>query len=188
MKKIKIIGICGKAGAGKDTLLHAIADGYEVHPVVSCTTRQPREGERQGIDYFFMTKEQFTKKLINDEILEATEFNGWFYGTPKDGVDLDGWNVGVFNPEGLCCLSDNPDVELFSVYLDVPKKERLLRQLNREKDPDVDEIIRRYSADEKDFLHIERIYDTLCKNMNKDDMDHAIYVIATVCGLKAKSN
>lgn len=188
MKKIKIIGICGKAGAGKDTLLHAIADRYKVHPVISCTTRQPREGERQGIDYFFMTKEQFTKKLVNDEILEATEFNRQFYGTPKDGVDLNGWNIGVFNPEGISALIDNPSVDITPFYIHTTPKERMIRQLNRENNPNVDEIVRRYSADEKDFRDINLLCGNYLNNTTKEDFEHAIYAISTSCGLKAKSN
>lgn len=188
MKKIKILAICGKAGAGKDTLLHMLADRYQVHEIISCTTRPIREGEKEGVNYYYLTKEQFAKKLIDDEMLECTEFNNWFYGTIKQGLDLDGWNVGVFNPEGIEMLEGNFDVEVHTIYINVPGKERLIRQLNREINPNVDEIIRRYSADERDFQFIEdRFFFYEIENQSKIDMELAACDIVEMLGLKAKN-
>lgn len=188
--KIKIIGICGKAGAGKDTLLRKLTQQYQVHPIVSCTTRPKREGEREGIDYFFMTKEEFTKKLVSDEILEATEFNGWFYGTPKIGVSETDWNVGVFNPEGVTYLIDNPNIEEHIFYIDVPAKIRIKRQLNREENPDVDEIIRRYTTDKRDFMPLDRgfVNATCLTNTKREDLDIMAKIVASKCGFLGKTN
>lgn len=190
MPKIKIIAICGKAGAGKDTLLREINARYKVHPVISCTTRPRRENEQEGKDYFFFTKEQFAQKLIQDQILEATEFNGWFYGTPKDGIDESAWNIGVFNPEGIEFLMSNPEIDAYVFYIDVSDKERLLRQLNREQNPDVKEIIRRFGTDEKDFQEIDAglVSLTHIENKTEDDLDLAVRTVATFCRLEVKSD
>ena len=85
MNKINIIAICGKAGAGKDTLLQKVIRSGRtssfIHEIVSCTTRPPREGEVNGVNYHFMTNEEFAEKILNKEMLEATIFNDWCYGT-----------------------------------------------------------------------------------------------------------
>lgn len=187
--KYKIIAICGQAGAGKDTLLKHLTMKYVVHEIISCTTRPMREGEQEGVNYYYLTKEQFVQKLMNDEMLEATEFNGWFYGTMKQGLDPEGWNVGVFNPEGIDALMENPDIELYIAYLDVPAKHRLLRQLYREENPDVDEIIRRYGTDKKDFNLIHYRFPLHpFKNLLKDDLNKAVTNIARDCRLVGKTN
>ncbi|MCM1324377.1 MAG: hypothetical protein NC218_09460 [Acetobacter sp.] len=88
-------------------------------------------------------------------MLEATVFNTWGYGTSKSALDPNKWNVGVFNPEGIECLLESSELDLRIFYIDVPDKLRLLRQLIREDDPDVHEIIRRFGTDESDFQFLE---------------------------------
>lgn len=184
MNKYKIIAICGKAGAGKDRLLQRISSRYDVRTIVSCTTRPKREGEIDGVNYYYLTREEFAQKVINDDILEAVEFNGWFYGTIKDGLSADKWNVGVFNPEGIEMLLENPSVELKVFYLYVDDKERLIRQLKRETHPNVAEIIRRYSADEKDFKFLKNRFTFVkMKNFTLIDLNINADTIAKMCGL-----
>lgn len=187
MNKIKVIALCGKAGAGKDTLLHAIVDKYDVHEIISCTTRPRRENEVEGVNYYYLDKEKFLNNLVHDNMIEATEFNGWFYGTLKSSLDKDGWNIGVFNPEGISALSDNSDIDLWTFYITASDKERMLRQLNREKRPDVKEIVRRFSADEKDFCDFEEKFShTSLRNSDEKDVDVAARIVASTCELRAK--
>lgn len=91
-------------------------------------------------------------------MLEATCFNEWFYGTAKSALSGD-INIGVFNPEGIYSLleSHNKDIYLIVYYVLASGKTRLLRQLNREENPDIDEILRRYKADEIDFADLNDI-------------------------------
>lgn len=152
----KIIALIGKAGSGKDTILHeVIAANPNLHEIISCTTRPRREGEVEGVNYFYLTPEQFGDKVLHDEMLEATCFNDWFYGTSYDSLRSDVVNIGVFNPTGIDSLLARPDVEVTVYYIQVSPKTRLLRQLNREQHPDVAEIIRRYSTDEIDFSDLD---------------------------------
>lgn len=159
---INILAIMGKAGSGKDTLLKALlkepAFKDSASPIISCTTRPIRENEQDGVDYHFLTHEQFTDQIVNGEMLEATVFNDWCYGTSMANLAKDKLNIGVFNPEGVELLRSNSDVNLTLIYIEANDKDRLMRQLMRENNPDVHEIIRRYSADEMDFSEEEIEY------------------------------
>lgn len=152
-----IIALMGKAGAGKDTLLNKICDKHpNYHKIISCTTRPMRENEKNGQDYYFLSHEDFVQKVLNGDMLEVTGFNGWHYGTMKSGL-AEGINIGIFNPEGYDCLTQMPieDTYVIGFYIQCNDKERLLRQLHREKQPDVKEIVRRYNTDEIDFLELD---------------------------------
>lgn len=154
--KIKIIALFGKSGSGKDTIQKWIAaNSPAVHPIVSCTTRPPRDYEEDGKDYIFLSIEEFSKKVINGTMLEATEFRGWFYGTPLDSLDPDKLNVGVFNIAGIDALLEDSRLEVYPVIVYAPDKVRLLRSLMREETPDCAEICRRFDTDNKDFLQCD---------------------------------
>ena len=155
--KIKIVALYGKAGAGKDRFLQEIMKNEPglCHEIVSCTTRPPREGEINGVNYHFLTVEEFTQKVLNGDMLEATEFRAWWYGTPLLSLDPDKVNIGVFNPAGMVAIKEDPRLDVIPVKVEASDKVRLMRQLNREDSPDVAEIIRRYQTDEKDFREYE---------------------------------
>lgn len=159
--KIKIVALYGKAGAGKDRFLQEIMKNEPglCHEIVSCTTRPPREGEINGVNYHFLTVEEFTRKVLNGDMLEATEFRGWFYGTALDALRPDIVNIGVFNTAGLQALIDDPRLEVLCVRIEADDKVRLMRQLQREKNPDCAEICRRFFADETDFKEWEMSID-----------------------------
>ena len=80
----KLYVISGSSGVGKGTLLKLFLGKHpEFKLSVSCTTRKPREGEEHGINYFFITREEFEKLVKNNEFLEWAEFSGNMYGTQK---------------------------------------------------------------------------------------------------------
>ena len=151
---------------------------------MSCTTRPPREGEVDGINYHFLTGEQFGKKVLQNEMLEATCFNDWFYGTSIDSLDEDMVNIGVFNPEGVESILAYNNIDSIVVYVDTKDKERLIRQLNRESDPDVNEVIRRFKADEMDFDELDFNYVRLENNTKEDLRVNTSAVMALVQELK----
>lgn len=155
--KYKIIALMGKAGSGKDTVLRKLMELYpdKLHEIVSCTTRPPREGEKNGINYYFLTVEEFTEKVLNGDMIEATIFNDWHYGAMKSALDSEKWNIGVFNPDGIRCLQEEKDIELVTYWISACDKTRLIRQLEREENPDIDEIIRRFKTDKEDFNLME---------------------------------
>lgn len=152
MSKYCVIALYGASGSGKDTILNWVVSNYpKINPIISCTTRPPREGEVDGKDYHFISEEQMTEQIMSGEMLEATEFRGWFYGTQLSALSDQTVNIGVFNPAGLCALQQNPDIDLITVYIHAKDKTRLIRCLNREWDPNCDEIVRRFQTDKKDL-------------------------------------
>ena len=166
----KVIALVGKAGAGKDAIMNAMLKRTsKLHPIVSCTTRPMRQGEEEGKSYFFLTSEQFAEKLENGLMFEATIFNDWCYGTSIDSLSEDKINIGVYNPTGIEILSEVSDIDLFPVYIYANDKVRLIRQLNREENPDVKEVIRRYQADDEDFENLEDIDFSLTVDNNGSD-------------------
>lgn len=176
---MKIVALMGEAGSGKDTILHRIMEKYPSYfnEIISCTTRPPRQGEKEGVNYHFLSVEDFIRKILNGGMLEATEFNGWHYGTDSQSLTIDKINIGVFNPEGVRCLQEDENIELYVFYVRAAGKQRLLRQLNREENPDVDEIIRRYKADTEDFSFLNDIKYITLQNNTLDDIDIAVDTI-----------
>lgn len=83
-----LIVISGFSGAGKGTLMKKLLETYENYALsVSMTTRQPREGERDGIEYFFSTKEAFEKKIEEGGLIEYARYCDNYYGTPREYVE-----------------------------------------------------------------------------------------------------
>lgn len=141
-----IVALMGEAGSGKDrTLKEVLAAAPRLHEIISCTTRPRRQGETNGVNYYYYTPEQFGQKVLDGEMLECTVFNDWFYGTSFDSVRSDGViNVGVFNPTGVESLLERNDCNVLVFWIKANDKTRLIRQLNREENPDVREVVRRF--------------------------------------------
>ena len=87
-KKGMLAVISGFSGAGKGTLMKRLLNEYDNYSLsISATTRDPRPGERDGVDYFFVTKERFQEMIQNDELLEYAKYVDNYYGTPKAYVE-----------------------------------------------------------------------------------------------------
>ncbi len=84
-----LVVISGPSGVGKGTVRKALFDreNHNLEYSVSMTTRPPRIGETDGIDYFFVSKKQFEQRIKNEKLLEYAEFVGNYYGTPIDYVE-----------------------------------------------------------------------------------------------------
>ena len=80
--------VSGPSGTGKDTIVaRLLADHPEIQHTISATNRAPREGEQDGVNYYFVSKEDFERKLQNDEIVEHTCYCGNYYGTLRSEIE-----------------------------------------------------------------------------------------------------
>ncbi|AOT56809.1 guanylate kinase [Weissella soli] len=89
MKRGVLIVLSGPSGVGKGTVRKALFEETDIdfQYSISMTTRNPREGEMNGEDYFFVTREEFEKNIAEGNMLEYAEYVGNYYGTPKTFID-----------------------------------------------------------------------------------------------------
>ena len=138
-----LIVVSGPSGAGKDTICNKfIEDSDNIWLSVSMTSRNPRGNEKEGKNYFFVTKEEFEQKIKDGKLLEYTNYNGNYYGTPKDkledylnrGIDVilvldinGAINIKKLVPSALFIFIMPPDMEtlnffIASICLSIPYK------------------------------------------------------------------
>lgn len=155
-----IIAICGAAASGKDTLLNVLAPALGATKIISDTTRPPRVGEKNGINYNFITENEFDWRLVNGKYLEFSRFRGWLYGTSKDVV-CGKINIGVFNMDGMLSLYQCKDMyEIIPIYLKIPVWTRIKRYINRD-GKFTWECVRRLFADVRQFFFAESYLDAM---------------------------
>ncbi|HBS10574.1 MAG TPA: hypothetical protein DEA28_02445 [Firmicutes bacterium] len=155
MKPI-LLAICGKSASGKDSLAKELTYALQQHnipvnQIISYTTRPPRVGERDGIDYNFVRQIEFNKMAYEGEFIESAEFRTWFYGTAKSSIKSNAVNIVVLNPEGIYNIYDYKDkYTIIPIYINVPLVVRLYRSYLREHKWKW-EFIRRAWTDKADF-------------------------------------
>jgi guanylate kinase len=88
VRRGRLIVVSGPSGAGKDTLIRAALEAIpQLALIASATTRKPREGEVDGIDHVFLSREEFERWIEEDRLLEWAEYSGNLYGTPRQSVE-----------------------------------------------------------------------------------------------------
>ena len=129
----KLFVISAPSGAGKTTIVKKVRKQMKnVELSISCTTRPPREGERDGIDYHFLTDELFNQKVVESAFIEHTRHFGYSYGTLKATVEL-ALKVGkslilIIDTEGALQIRRiMPEAVL--IFIDVPCIEDLEKRL-----------------------------------------------------------
>jgi guanylate kinase len=142
----KRIIIVGRAASGKDHIRKKFeAQGFRY--AVSYTTRPPREGEVDGVDYIFISPEEAQVMIKNDEFYEYVEFNGWLYGTSIRQFDED--DVFIMTPTGLAHVDEDSRRKSFVIFIDIDEDVRRERMAGRNMPGD--SVDRRIEADRKDF-------------------------------------
>ena len=133
MSKGKLLVLSGPSGVGKGTVLGELMKRRsDMCFSVSATTRQPREGEVDGVNYFFVTKERFEEMIRNNELLEYAQFVSNSYGTPRAYVEQQlerGMNVILdIEVQGARNIA-NMIPDAVSVYMIPPSYEELEKRL-----------------------------------------------------------
>lgn len=175
MKSGKVIIFSAPSGAGKSTIINYLR---EQNPSlvfsVSATSRPPREGEVHGVNYFFITREEFEERITRNEFLEYEEvYEGRFYGTLKAQVDRqlsEGKNV-IFDIDvvGGCNVKQIYGSQALAVFIEPPSIDELLKRLNA-RNSDTEEVIKERVAKAEFELGYASRYDVIVVN---DDLQTA---------------
>lgn len=138
-----LIILSAPSGCGKDTVFKAIKDlRNDVVESISATTRKPREGEVEGVNYYFKSESDFQLMVVNDELLEYARYNNCYYGTPVSEVEK-AINDGkicflIIDVQGAqSILKVRPDaisIFLLPPNLDVLEKRLINRSTNNSED------------------------------------------------------
>ena len=182
----RIYYLLGKSATGKDTLYKEILKRRpKLRTVTMYTTRPIREGETDGVEYFFTGREELERQLASGKVIESRTYQTiagpWTYYTVDDGQfdvadDESCLMIGTLESyEKMCTYFESG--KMVPVYIEVPDGIRLLRAVKREenqKKPNYREVCRRYLADEKDFSeeNLERLGVT--KRYQNTDMEMCV--------------
>lgn len=157
----KIFCFMGKSSSGKDTIFKIISKDFEeIKEIVPYTTRPIREGEIEGLTYYYVTDEIYQEMLANNLVVESRSYNTfhgvWTYFTAATNIDLEHNNYMIINTlEGYQKIKEYfGEDNVVPIYIQVEDGKRLQRALNREMkepNPKIYEICRRFLADQEDF-------------------------------------
>ncbi len=180
MKKGRLIVISGPSGVGKGAIRKKMKfNNYEFS--VSSTTREIRNGEEEGVDYHFVTKDEFEKKIKNNEMLEYANFVNNYYGTDKNTV-LDKINKGInvlleIECQGAMQVLDKMD-DVISIFIVPPSIEELEQRLINRGTEDYSKIkLRLKKANEEIKLQDKYKYVVINDNLQHaaDQVDEILF-------------
>ena len=169
-----LVVISGPSGVGKGTVRKALFNMPKHNLVysVSMTTREKREGEVDGVDYYFVSKEEFTKRRKEGKFLETAEFVGNYYGTPLDKVNeqLDQGNEVVLEIEVEGAIQVKRKVpDCVMIFIVPPGKQALYDRLKRRGTENEDVIAERIAKANREFK-LAHLYDYIVVN---DEVNNA---------------
>ena len=136
MKRGKVIIFSAPSGSGKSTIINRLMQHEDLHLAfsISCTSRQPRGSERHGVEYFFVTPEEFRRRIDNNEFLEYEEvYKDRYYGTLEEQVERQlerGENVVLdVDVKGGCNIKRHYGDKALSVFIQPPSMDELRKRL-----------------------------------------------------------
>jgi len=179
----KLVIISGPSGTGKSTVCKRLSErDSRIRLSVSATTRPPRAGEQHGVDYYFISRDEFEKKIAGGELAEHAEYAGQLYGTPRQPLDkavsrglivlLD---IDVQGAEQV--IEKYPDA--VTIFLEPPGFEELLRRLHN-RNTDSPEAKEKRVAIARNEMKKRHQYKHCIVNDNLDDTVEKIYSLITV--------
>ncbi len=171
--KGSLIVLSGPSGSGKDSICERLKEYNDNFWVsISCTTRKPRNGEEEGIDYFFKTKDEFKRLIKENKLLEYAEYNGEYYGTPKEkihdylnrGIDV----ILVIEVQGALKIKKLINEAIFIFVMPPTMKDLILRLKKRGTESD-EKILKRFKKAYQEINLITK-YNYVVVN---DELDNA---------------
>jgi len=187
LSKGNLFIITAASGAGKTSLVRAlVADNPNIKVSISFTTRQPRVGEKDGEDYFFLDEINFKKMIENDEFLETAKCHGALYGTSKltvkealekgEDIILEIDYQGAFSVKKLF-------PESISIFIIPPSIDALEDRLNNRGQDSKEDIKLRVAAARNEMSHLEE-FDYVTIN---DDFEKALFELKAIIQSKPEA-
>ena len=182
-----LIVISGPSGAGKGTICKALLEKHkDIHLSVSATTRDPRQGEVHGVNYYFLNKDEFLKKVEEDDFLEWAEVYGNCYGTPKSNVKelLDSGKDVILeiDIQGALKVKENTEEGVF-IFILPPSMEELKARIIKRGSETPESLMKRFKSAYKEINFISR-YNYAVVN---DEVETAVDKLeAIVCAEKCR--
>ena len=172
--------LSGPSGSGKDTVCNKLVENNpNIWISVSCTSRSPRKGEVDGENYFFLTREEFEDKIEAGDLLEYAEYNGNYYGTPRDkvneyldkGIDV----ILVIEVQGAKKIKELVPDALF-VFILPPSMGELKRRLITRGTESEEKILSRFRTAYQEINELSK-YNYVVIN---DDIDDAVRKVDSI--------
>lgn len=178
-----LIVLTGKTAAGKDAVVSKLLSrmpGFK--KVITTTSRAPRPGEQDGVDYNFVSKDVFKQKIAKGDFFEYVEYGGNFYGTEKSQLENLNkgliWRIDPFRAGKIRELLDSP---VLVIYLTVP--DSVIRQRLRKRGFSQEDIGRRMEEDKKLWEEYKDNYDFVVENVPgklDETIDKIIQIISKI--------
>jgi len=169
--KGKLIIVSGPSGSGKSTVTKIVKDKLNIPLSISATTRNPRDGEIDGKDYFFLSEEEFKNKIANDEFYEYAEVHGNYYGTLKKTVE-DNLNRGLnvileIDVQGALIAKEKKKDAILVFFR--TKDMEVLEERLRDRKTDSEEVIQTRLKNAETELKYENKYNYTIVNENLEN-------------------
>lgn len=180
MREGIMLVVSGPSGCGKGTICKELLQRNEgINVSVSVTTRKPREGEIEGLNYFFVTEEEFESMVANDEVLEYAHVHGSYYGTPKnfvfDNLDRGEDILLEIDVQGAMQIKDKYPQATF-IFIIPPSMEELKNRIIKRGTESMDDIEVRYKNAFKELEYVNE-YDYIVVN---DEVEEAVNKIECI--------
>lgn len=169
--KGKLFIVSGPSGSGKSTITKLVRDKLNIPLAISVTTREKRKGEIESKDYYFISKEEFEKKIENDELFEYAIVHGNYYGTLNSEIERhleNGQNVILEIDVQGGIISKNKKNDSKLIFFKAPSLEILEERL-RGRNTDSNETIEKRLKNAIKELEYEKYYDYSIINFNIED-------------------
>ena len=189
-KKGAILIISGPSGCGKSTLLKNVyKDITDYYFSISTTTRSPRVGEKDGVDYLFTSKEEFEEDIKNGHFLEWAEVHGNYYGTSLKPIKkaLSKGKLVIFDidVQGHEIVRKKLNDIVTSVFITTPTLEELEKRLN-DRDTDSKDVISKRLDNARLEIKSFQKYDYFIVNDDLQKASKELVAIANITRIKAK--
>ena len=181
MSKGLLIVLSGPSGVGKGTVLKEVMKDESLRLAfsISMTTREKREGEENGVNYFFVTKDQFEQAVKDGKLLEYAEFVGNYYGTLLDYVEKlrnEGTNV-ILEIEVQGCLQvQEKEPDAITIFIVPPSMQELENRIRGRKSEPEEIIQQRLAKAEKEMEMLNKYKYVVCN----DDVELAAEIISVI--------